>query len=50
MLSGEATFGIAHTFAADLALLRPGVELVAGSEVRVARTPRRCSTRATSWW
>jgi len=38
VLSGEATFGIAHAFAADLALVRPGVELVAGSEVRVDRT------------
>ena len=38
VLSGEATFGIAHAFAADLALVRPGVELVAGSEVRVDRS------------
>jgi len=38
VLSGEATFGIAHAFAADLGLVRPGVELVAGSEVRVDRT------------
>jgi DNA-binding MurR/RpiR family transcriptional regulator len=38
VLSGEATFGIAHSFAADLSLVRPGVELVAGSEVRVDRS------------
>ncbi|MBV9951658.1 MAG: MurR/RpiR family transcriptional regulator [Acidimicrobiia bacterium] len=38
VLSGEATFGIAHAFASDLGLVRAGVDLVAGSEVRVDRT------------
>jgi DNA-binding MurR/RpiR family transcriptional regulator len=38
VLSGEATFGIAHAFAADLTLVRAGVELVSGSEVRVDRS------------
>ncbi|MEJ7583923.1 MAG: MurR/RpiR family transcriptional regulator [Acidimicrobiales bacterium] len=38
VLSGEATRGVAEIFAADLGLLRPGVELVTGSEVRVSRT------------
>lgn len=38
VVSGEATHGIAQLFTADLGLLRPGVELAAGSEVRVARS------------
>jgi DNA-binding MurR/RpiR family transcriptional regulator len=38
VLSGEATFGIAHAFATDLGLVRADVELVTGSEVRVDRS------------
>jgi DNA-binding MurR/RpiR family transcriptional regulator len=38
VLSGEATFGIAHAFAADLSLVRARVDLVSGSEVRVDRS------------
>jgi len=37
VLSGEATHGIAHVLATDLAMLRRGVDLVAGSEVAVGR-------------
>jgi DNA-binding MurR/RpiR family transcriptional regulator len=37
VLSGDASSGVASTFAAELSMLRPGVELVDGSEVRVAR-------------
>jgi DNA-binding MurR/RpiR family transcriptional regulator len=37
ILSGEATFGVAHLFADMLGLLREGVELLAGSPVRVVR-------------
>jgi DNA-binding MurR/RpiR family transcriptional regulator len=38
VLSGDATQGIAQSFAADLGLLRAEVELVSGSAVRVARS------------
>ena len=37
VLSGDASHGIALLLAAELSMLRPGVELLAGSEVRVAR-------------
>jgi DNA-binding MurR/RpiR family transcriptional regulator len=37
VLSGDASSGVAATFAAELSMLRPGVVLVDGSEVRVAR-------------
>jgi DNA-binding MurR/RpiR family transcriptional regulator len=37
VLSGDASSGVASTFAAELSMLRPGVVLVDGSEVRVAR-------------
>ncbi|MGH9039869.1 MAG: MurR/RpiR family transcriptional regulator [Acidimicrobiia bacterium] len=37
VLSGDASHGIAITFATELSMLRPGVEHVAGSPVRVAR-------------
>jgi DNA-binding MurR/RpiR family transcriptional regulator len=37
VLSGDASSGVASLFAAELSMLRPGVVLVAGSEVRVAR-------------
>jgi DNA-binding MurR/RpiR family transcriptional regulator len=37
VMSGDASSGIASLFAEELAMLRPGVDLVAGSEVRVAR-------------
>jgi len=37
VLSGDASSGVASLFAAELSLLRPGVVLAAGSEVRVAR-------------
>ena len=36
ILSGEASHGVAVLVAAELRMLRPGVELLAGSEVRVA--------------
>ena len=36
ILSGEASHGAAVLLAAELSMLRPGVELLAGSEVRVA--------------
>jgi DNA-binding MurR/RpiR family transcriptional regulator len=37
VLSGDASSGVASLFATELSMLRPGVALVAGSEVRVAR-------------
>jgi DNA-binding MurR/RpiR family transcriptional regulator len=37
VMSGDASSGISALFAEELAMLRPGVVLVAGSEVRVAR-------------
>jgi DNA-binding MurR/RpiR family transcriptional regulator len=37
ILSGDASHGIALTFATELSMLRPGVEHVAGSPVQVAR-------------
>ena len=37
VLSGDASSGVASLFAAELSMLRPGVVLVGGSEVRVAR-------------
>ncbi|HEV8624466.1 MAG TPA: MurR/RpiR family transcriptional regulator [Acidimicrobiia bacterium] len=37
ILSGDASSGVASLFAAELSMLRPGVVLVGGSEVRVAR-------------
>lgn len=37
VLSGDASSGVAGLFAAELSMLRPGVVLVGGSEVRVAR-------------
>jgi DNA-binding MurR/RpiR family transcriptional regulator len=37
VLSGDASSGVAALFATDLSMLRPGVTLVSGSEVRVAR-------------
>lgn len=37
VLSGDASAGVAATFASDLGLLRPGVDLLGGSEVAVAR-------------
>ena len=37
VLSGDASSGVAALFAAELSMLRPGITLVAGSEVRVAR-------------
>ncbi|HVW31452.1 MAG TPA: MurR/RpiR family transcriptional regulator [Acidimicrobiia bacterium] len=37
VLSGDASFGVASMLAAELSMLRPGVVLVGGSEVRVAR-------------
>lgn len=36
ILSGEASHGVAVLLAAELSMLRPGVRLLAGSEVRVA--------------
>lgn len=38
VVSGEATFGIAHLFVGDLGTVRAGVELVSGSPTRVTRT------------
>lgn len=38
VLSGDATYGVAHVFASELSLLRPGVELVHGSPIGVARS------------
>lgn len=38
VISGDATHGVAHVFASELGLLRPGVELVTGSPVGVARS------------
>lgn len=38
VISGDATHGVAHVFASELSLLRPGVELVTGSPIGVART------------
>ena len=37
VLSGDASSGVASLFAAELSMLRPGVALIGGSEVRVAR-------------
>jgi DNA-binding MurR/RpiR family transcriptional regulator len=37
LLSGDASSGVASLFADELSMLRPGVVLVGGSEVRVAR-------------
>ncbi|MEW6472561.1 MAG: MurR/RpiR family transcriptional regulator [Actinomycetota bacterium] len=37
VLSGDASSGLASQFAAELSMLRAGVTLVSGSEVRVAR-------------
>jgi DNA-binding MurR/RpiR family transcriptional regulator len=37
VLSGDASSGVASLFADELSMLRPGVVLVGGSEVRVAR-------------
>lgn len=37
VLSGDASSGVASLFADELSMLRPGVALVDGSEVRVAR-------------
>ena len=37
VLSGDASSGVAALFAAELSMLRPQVQLVGGSEVRVAR-------------
>jgi DNA-binding MurR/RpiR family transcriptional regulator len=37
VLSGDASAGVAALFAGELSMLRPGVALVGGSEVRVAR-------------
>ena len=37
VLSGEASSGVASLFGEELSLLRPGVVVVGGSEVRVAR-------------
>src|SRR5204863_4217378 len=37
VLSGDASSGVASLFADELSMLRPGVALVGGSEVRVAR-------------
>jgi len=37
VLSGDASAGVASLFAGELSMLRPGVVLVGGSEVRVAR-------------
>jgi DNA-binding MurR/RpiR family transcriptional regulator len=37
VLSGDASSGVAGLFAAELSMLRPGVALVGGSEVRLAR-------------
>ncbi|MDQ3943616.1 MAG: MurR/RpiR family transcriptional regulator, partial [Actinomycetota bacterium] len=37
ILSGDASHGIALTFATEVSMLRPGVEHVAGSPVQVAR-------------
>ena len=37
VLSGDASAGVAALFAAELSMLRPGITLVDGSEVRVAR-------------
>jgi DNA-binding MurR/RpiR family transcriptional regulator len=37
VLSGDASSGLAALFADELSMLRPGVRLVSGSEVRVAR-------------
>ncbi len=38
VISGDATYGVAHVFASELSLLRPGVELVTGSPIGVARS------------
>lgn len=38
VISGDASHGVAHVFASELALLRPGVELVSGSPIGVARS------------
>lgn len=38
VISGDATYGVAHVFASELGLLRPGVALVSGSPVGVARS------------
>jgi DNA-binding MurR/RpiR family transcriptional regulator len=37
ILSGDASRGVAWLFASELGLLRPGVDLLPGSEVRLAR-------------
>jgi DNA-binding MurR/RpiR family transcriptional regulator len=37
VLSGDASSGVAALFAAELSMLRPGITLADGSEVRVAR-------------
>jgi len=37
VLSGDASHGVAVLFASELGLLRPGVEMLTGSEIRVAR-------------
>jgi DNA-binding MurR/RpiR family transcriptional regulator len=37
LLSGDASSGVASSFAGELSMLRPGVVLLEGSEVRVAR-------------
>ncbi len=37
VLSGDASSGVAALFATELSMLRPGITLVGGSEVRVAR-------------
>ena len=37
VLSGDASSGVASLFADELSMLRPGVALIGGSEVRVAR-------------
>jgi len=41
ILSGDASHGVALTFATELSMLRPGVEHVAGSPVQVARALAR---------
>jgi len=33
VISGDATYGVAHVFASELGLLRPGVSLITGSPV-----------------
>ncbi|MBI2710076.1 MAG: MurR/RpiR family transcriptional regulator [Actinobacteria bacterium] len=37
VLAGDATYGVAHLLATSLGMLRPGVGLVSGSDVAVAR-------------